>query len=126
MKKNNPDSLAMIGELYAELGPVYVEAGRLDQAVTVLDTAVKEAGQTPALAAAGRALRYARATQLSAPLPVSRHELYRRTDYLVIDERLLGDQQPLYDRLVGPYGLFRKVFNSDGIVVATRRPEGSG
>jgi hypothetical protein len=47
-------------------------------------------------------------------------------DYLVIDERLLGDRQPLYDRLVGPYGPFRKVFNSDGIVVATRRPEGSG
>jgi uncharacterized membrane protein len=47
-------------------------------------------------------------------------------DYLVIDERLLGDRQPLYDRLVGPYGPFRKVFNSDGIVVATRRPEGPG
>jgi DNA mismatch repair protein MutS len=41
----------------------------------------------PALAAAGRALRYARATQLSAPLPVSRLELYRRSDYLVIDEQ---------------------------------------
>jgi DNA mismatch repair protein MutS len=41
----------------------------------------------PALAAAGRALRYARATQLSAPLPVSRLEVYRRTDYLVIDEQ---------------------------------------
>jgi DNA mismatch repair protein MutS len=41
----------------------------------------------PALAAAGRALRYARSTQLSAPLPVSRLEIYRRTDYLVIDEQ---------------------------------------
>jgi DNA mismatch repair protein MutS len=41
----------------------------------------------PALAAAARALRYARATQLSAPLPVLRLELYRRTDYLVIDEQ---------------------------------------
>jgi DNA mismatch repair protein MutS len=41
----------------------------------------------PALAAAARALRYARATQLSAPLPVSRLEAYRRTDYLVIDEQ---------------------------------------
>jgi uncharacterized membrane protein len=44
-------------------------------------------------------------------------------DYLVIDERLLGDQRPLYERLLGPYGGYRKVFASDGIVVATRRPE---
>jgi DNA mismatch repair protein MutS len=41
----------------------------------------------PALAAAARALRYARSTQLSAPLPVARLELYQRTDYLVIDEQ---------------------------------------
>jgi len=47
-------------------------------------------------------------------------------DYLVIDERLLGDQRPLYERLVGPYGGYRKVFESDGIVVATRRDPGGG
>jgi uncharacterized membrane protein len=41
-------------------------------------------------------------------------------DYLVIDERLLGDQRPLYERLVGPKGGYRKVFASDGIVVARR------
>jgi uncharacterized membrane protein len=41
-------------------------------------------------------------------------------DYLVIDERLLGDQRPLYERLVGPQGGYRKVFASDGIVVARR------
>jgi uncharacterized membrane protein len=46
-------------------------------------------------------------------------------DYLVVDERLLGSQRPLYERLVGPQGGYRKVFASDGIVVA-RRPEGSG
>jgi DNA mismatch repair protein MutS len=43
--------------------------------------------QGPALAAAARALRYARSTQLSAPLPVTRLEVYSRTDYLVIDEQ---------------------------------------
>ncbi len=32
--------------VYAELGPMYVDAGRLDQAITVLDQAVKEAGTT--------------------------------------------------------------------------------
>jgi hypothetical protein len=41
-------------------------------------------------------------------------------DYLVIDERLLGDQRPLYERLLGPQGGYRKVFASDGIVVARR------
>jgi uncharacterized membrane protein len=41
-------------------------------------------------------------------------------DYLVVDERLLGDQRPLYERLVGPQGGYRKVFASDGIVVARR------
>jgi uncharacterized membrane protein len=47
-------------------------------------------------------------------------------DYLVIDERLLGDQRPLYERLLGPYGGYRTVFASDGIVVATRRNQGAG
>jgi len=41
-------------------------------------------------------------------------------DYLVLDERLLGDQRPLYERLLGPDGGYRKVFASDGIVVAER------
>ena len=41
-------------------------------------------------------------------------------DYLVVDERLLGDQRPLYQRLVGPQGGYRKLFESDGIVVARR------
>jgi DNA mismatch repair protein MutS len=37
--------------------------------------------------AAGRVLDYARATQPGAPLPVSRLEVYRRADYLVLDEQ---------------------------------------
>jgi uncharacterized membrane protein len=41
-------------------------------------------------------------------------------DYLVVDERLLGDQRPLYERLLSPQGGYRKVFASDGIVVAKR------
>jgi DNA mismatch repair protein MutS len=36
--------------------------------------------------AASRVLRYVRATQLSAPLPVVRLELFRRDEFLVIDE----------------------------------------
>jgi hypothetical protein len=44
--------------------------------------------------------------------------------YLVVDERLLGDQQSLYERLVGPQGGYTKIFASDGIVVARRQQGG--
>jgi uncharacterized membrane protein len=47
-------------------------------------------------------------------------------DYLVIDERLLGDQRPLYERLLSTQGGYRKVFASDGIVVARRQPAAGG
>jgi DNA mismatch repair protein MutS len=40
-----------------------------------------------AVAAAARVVDYARATQPGAPLPVSRLEVYRRSDYLVLDEQ---------------------------------------
>src|SRR5450432_2878348 len=40
-----------------------------------------------AAAAAARVLDYARATQAGAPLPVARLEVYRRADYLVLDEQ---------------------------------------
>lgn len=40
-----------------------------------------------AATAAARVLGYARATQLSAPLPVVRLELFARTDFLIIDEQ---------------------------------------
>jgi DNA mismatch repair protein MutS len=40
-----------------------------------------------AAGAAARVLRYVRATQLQAPLPVVRLEVYRRHDYLIIDEQ---------------------------------------
>jgi tetratricopeptide (TPR) repeat protein len=48
-----------LAEVYAELGPAYLEAGRVDEAITVLDTAVKEAGQTAALSPSLRNLAIA-------------------------------------------------------------------
>jgi uncharacterized membrane protein len=42
--------------------------------------------------------------------------------WLVVDERLLGDQRSLFDRLLGPGGGYTRVFASDGIVVARRQP----
>jgi uncharacterized membrane protein len=46
--------------------------------------------------------------------------------YLVVDERLLGDQRPLYERLLSRQGGYTRVFASDGIVVAKRQQEGEG
>jgi tetratricopeptide (TPR) repeat protein len=43
-----------LAAVYAELGPMYAEDQRYDQAVSVLDTAVKEAGQSPLLPVAQR------------------------------------------------------------------------
>jgi uncharacterized membrane protein len=44
--------------------------------------------------------------------------------YLVVDERLLGDQRPLYERLMSRQGGYTRVFASDGIVVAKRQQDG--
>jgi tetratricopeptide (TPR) repeat protein len=45
--------------VYTELGPLYLEEGKLDQAVTVLEQAVKEAGANPIAQAAQRNLAIA-------------------------------------------------------------------
>jgi DNA mismatch repair protein MutS len=50
------------------------------------DAAVLDAAPLAA-AAAARVLRYVQATQVSAPLPLTRLELFRRDDYLIIDEQ---------------------------------------
>jgi len=41
--------------------------------------------------------------------------------YLIVDERLLGTQQPLYEWLLGQGGGYHRIFRNDGIVVAVRR-----
>jgi uncharacterized membrane protein len=43
-------------------------------------------------------------------------------DYLVVDERLLGTQRPLYERLLSPQGGYAALYRVDGIVVAKRKP----
>lgn len=48
-----------LAAIYAELGPLYTESDKLDQAVSVLETAVKEAGSTPILPVAQRNLSIA-------------------------------------------------------------------
>ncbi len=51
-----------------------------------VDRAALERAPQTAVAAA-RVLRYVRATQLSAPLPVARLEVFRRDEFLIIDEQ---------------------------------------
>jgi tetratricopeptide (TPR) repeat protein len=55
LRTRGPDLAAV----YAELGPMYAESGQVDQAVSVLETAVKEAGATPILTVAQRNLAIA-------------------------------------------------------------------
>jgi tetratricopeptide (TPR) repeat protein len=55
LRTRGPDLAA----IYTELGPMYVDGGKLDQAVTVLETAVKEAGATPMTTVAQRNLSIA-------------------------------------------------------------------
>ncbi len=55
LRTRGPDLAAV----YAELGPLYTDDGKLDQAVSVLETAVKEAGATPILPVAQRNLSIA-------------------------------------------------------------------
>jgi uncharacterized membrane protein len=43
-------------------------------------------------------------------------------EYLVVDERLLGSQRPLVERLLGPQGGYQELYRVDGIVVARRTP----
>ncbi|MCU1277769.1 MAG: repeat-containing protein, partial [bacterium] len=52
LRTRGPDLAA----IYTELGPMYADSARLDQAVSVLETAVKEAGATPLLPTAQRNL----------------------------------------------------------------------
>jgi tetratricopeptide (TPR) repeat protein len=55
LQRRGPDLAA----IYAELGPIYADNERYDQAVSVLETAVKEAGSTPTLPVAQRNLTIA-------------------------------------------------------------------
>ncbi len=48
-----------LAAIYIEVGPIYAAVGRHDQAVSVLETAQKEAGQTPLLPVAQRNLSIA-------------------------------------------------------------------
>jgi len=102
--RDDADLAALVRRGYPRLvqTPVAEESQKpsgLDDAKT-LDAALDGAGSPDAasdgelaarapmaIAAAARVLRYARATQPGATLPVGRLEVFQRADYLVIDEQ---------------------------------------
>jgi tetratricopeptide (TPR) repeat protein len=55
LRMRGPD----LAGIYAELGPLYLEADRVDQAITVLEQAIKEAGASSVMQAAQRNLAIA-------------------------------------------------------------------
>ncbi len=97
LARDDADLAALVRRGYPRLVQTPVaEESNLDDLKT-LSAALDEGGSTSgadraarapmAIAAAARVLRYARATQPGATLPVGRLEVFQRADYLVIDEQ---------------------------------------
>lgn len=92
--KPDRDLAAAVRRAYPHLAQttidVSAEAAALDSLAEVLGDGFDSRAlqRMPEVAdAAARVVRYLRSTQLSAPLPLSRLTLFRRDDYLVIDEQ---------------------------------------
>ncbi|HSZ81331.1 MAG TPA: DNA mismatch repair protein MutS [Polyangia bacterium] len=84
---------ALLKRAYPRVPQAHAPDGAADPAETLratlragFDATLPERAPLAA-AAAARVLDYARATQPGAPLPVARLEVYRRSDYLVLDEQ---------------------------------------
>jgi DNA mismatch repair protein MutS len=94
LARQDGDLAAIVRRAYAHLAQTAIEAGDdtppLQTLTEVLGTGFDRLGldKLPLVAtAAARVLRYVRATQLAAPLPLARLELFQRNDFLIIDEQ---------------------------------------
>jgi len=94
LARQESDLAAIIRRAYGHLAQTAIEAADetppLQTLSEVLGTGFDRPGleKLPLVAtAAARVLRYVRATQLFAPLPLSRLELFQRNDFLIIDEQ---------------------------------------
>jgi DNA mismatch repair protein MutS len=94
LAKQDLDLAALIRRAYGHLAQTNLDTADESAPLAVL-TEVLGTGfdrealeRTPVLAsAAARVVRYLRSTQLSAPLPLSHLTLFRRDDFLIIDEQ---------------------------------------
>jgi len=94
LAKADGDLAAIIRRAYGHLAQTAVEAGDETPPLQTLTEVLGTGFDRPGLenlplvaAAAARVLRYVRATQMAAPLPLSRLELFQRNDFLIIDEQ---------------------------------------
>jgi DNA mismatch repair protein MutS len=94
LARQDGDLAAIIRRAYGHLAQTAIEAGDETPALQTLTEVLGTGFDRPGLeklplvaAAAARVLRYVRATQLAAPLPLARLELFQRNDFLIIDEQ---------------------------------------
>jgi DNA mismatch repair protein MutS len=94
LAKADADLAGVLRRAYGRLAQTPIATADEPAALATLDEALPDAFDRPALerlplvaTAAARVLRYVRATQLAAPLPFLRLELFRRDDFLIIDEQ---------------------------------------
>ncbi len=94
LAKPDRELAALIRRAYGHLAQTMLDVGGESPGLSVLADVLGDGFDKPALeklpvvaAAAARLLGYVRATQLSAPLPLSRLQLFRRDDFLIIDEQ---------------------------------------
>jgi DNA mismatch repair protein MutS len=92
--KPDTDLAAILRRAYGHLAQTPVTTADEAPAIATLVEVLGHGFDRPAMerlpwvaTAAARVLRYVRATQLAAPLPLSRLELFQRDDFLVIDEQ---------------------------------------
>ena len=94
LARQDGELAAVIRRAYGHLAQTAIDAADetppLQTLTEVLGTGFDRPGleKLPLVAtAAARVLRYVRATQLAAPLPLARLELFQRSDFLIIDEQ---------------------------------------
>jgi DNA mismatch repair protein MutS len=94
LSRDDTDLAAIIRRAYGHLAQTAVSAADESRPFEILSE-VLGAGFDPqplrslplVATAAARVVRYVRSTQMAAPLPLSRLELFRRDDFLIIDEQ---------------------------------------
>jgi DNA mismatch repair protein MutS len=94
LAKPDRDLAAVIRRAYGHLAQTHLDVADETSPLEALTEALGSGFDRPALekmpvvaGAAARVLGYVRSTQLSAPLPLSLLQLFRRDDFLVIDEQ---------------------------------------
>ncbi len=94
LARDDADLAAIIRRVYGHLAQTAIVAADENRPLEILSEVLgsgfdpQPLQSLPLVAtAAARVVRYVRATQLAAPLPLSRLELFRRDDFLIIDEQ---------------------------------------